>query len=136
VSGKLHGSRYFFHLLDSIDNIPESVRLMLRLSRTNLDMITGLQKKLINLLQTDSLIKERVDRLMTIKGIGQVTALTWVLEIEDPNRFSRISKAVSYCGLCSAQKESASKNMRGPISKKRNKHLQWVLIEAAKIVPI
>lgn len=132
---KLHGSRYFSHLLDTIEDIPESVLLMLRLSRANFEMLTGLQKKLINLLETDSLIKERVDRLMTIKGVGQVTALTWVLEIEDPNRFSSISRAVSYCGLCSAQKESAGKNMRGPISKKRNKHLQWVLIEAAKLAP-
>ena len=44
-------------------------------------------------------------------------------------------ESVSYCGLCSAQKESAGKNYRGPISKKRNKHLQKVLIEAAKVAP-
>jgi len=42
---------------------------------------------------------------------------------------------VSYCGLCAAQKESAGKQSRGPISKKRNKHLQTVLIEAAKLAP-
>ncbi|RLB68054.1 MAG: IS110 family transposase, partial [Deltaproteobacteria bacterium] len=40
-----------------------------------------------------------------------------------------------YCGLCSAQDESAGVNKRGPISKKRNKHLQTVLIEAAKLAP-
>ena len=72
---------------------------------------------------------------MTIKGVGEITALTWVLEIGEVERFSRISKAVSYCGLCSAQKESAGKKFRGPISKKRNKHLQTVLIEAAKLAP-
>jgi len=58
-----------------------------------------------------------------------------VLEIGDPTRFSSIKKAVSYCGLCSAQKESGGKEQRGPISKKRNKHLQTVLIEAAKLAP-
>jgi len=51
------------------------------------------------------------------------------------SRFSRIGQAISYCGLCSAQKESAGKSYRGPISKKRNKHLQTVLIEAAKLAP-
>ena len=51
------------------------------------------------------------------------------------HNFGRIGQAVSYCGLCSAQKESAGKNYRGPISKKRNKHLQTVLIEAAKLAP-
>ena len=72
---------------------------------------------------------------MTIPGIGEVTALTWVLEIGEVERFTRISRAISYCGLCSAQSESAGKNKRGPISKKRNKHLQSVLVEAAKLAP-
>lgn len=64
-----------------------------------------------------------------------MTALIWVLEIADPARFSSIRQAISYCGLCSAQRESAGKEQRGPISKKRNKHLQTILIEAAKIAP-
>ncbi len=72
---------------------------------------------------------------MTIPGVGEVTALTWVLEIGDPNRFAAIRQAISYCGLCSGQKESGGKSYRGPISKKRNKHLQTVLVEAAKLAP-
>jgi transposase len=80
-------------------------------------------------------IYDRVHRLMTIPGIGEITALTWTLEIGDPGRFSSVRKAISYCGLCSAQKESAGKEQRGPISKKRNKHLQTMLIEAAKLAP-
>ena len=58
-----------------------------------------------------------------------------MLEIGEPERFHSIAQAVSYCGLCSAQKESAGKQYRGPISKKRNKHLQTVLVEAAKLSP-
>jgi len=62
-------------------------------------------------------------------------ALTLVLEIGDPTRFHTSREAISYCGLCSAQRESAEKEQRGPLSKKRNKHLQTMLIEAAKLVP-
>ena len=94
-------------------------------------MFQGVQKKLINTLRGNDLIRERVERLITIQGIGEVTALTWVLEIGDVSR----KQAISYCGLCSAQKESGGKEQRGPISKKRNKHLQTVLIEAAKLAP-
>jgi transposase len=72
---------------------------------------------------------------MTIPGVGELTALTWVLEVGDTGRLSSVRKAISYCGLCSAQRESAGKEQRGPISKKRNKHLQTILIEAAKIAP-
>jgi transposase len=62
-------------------------------------------------------------------------ALTWVLEIGEPSRFQSSREAISYCGLCSAQRESAGKEQRGPISKKRNKHLQTMLIESAKLAP-
>ena len=64
-----------------------------------------------------------------------MTALTWALEVGDPERFSSIRNAISYCGLCSAQDESAGKQRRGPISKQRNQHLQTVLVEAAKLAP-
>ena len=73
---------------------------------------------------------------MTTAGVGEVTALTWVLEVGGPFRFGSIRQAISYCGLCSAQRESAGKEHRSPISKKRNKHLQTILVEAAKIAPI
>ena len=58
-----------------------------------------------------------------------------MLEIGEPDRFHSIAQAVSYCGLCAAQKESAGKQYRGPISKKRNKHIQTDLVEAAKLAP-
>ena len=74
-------------------------------------------------------------RLTAIRGVGEVLALTWALEIGDPHRFGTIGQAISYCGLCSVQDNSAGKDRRGPISKKRNKHLQNMLIEAAKLAP-
>ncbi len=64
-----------------------------------------------------------------------MTALTWALEIVEPERFGSLRRAVSYSGLCSAQRESGGKTRRGPLSKQRNKHLQRVLIEAAKLAP-
>ncbi len=50
-------------------------------------------------------------------------------------RFSSIKKAISYCGLCGAERSSANIIQRTPLSKQRNKHLQTVLIEAAKMAP-
>jgi len=41
-----------------------------------------------------------------------------VLEIGELGRFSLIAGTASYCGLCAAQKKSAGKEFRGPISKK------------------
>jgi len=108
---------------------------LLNLSRSGYEMFREMQKKLVRGLKGHPLIKARVDRLRSIRGVGEVTALTWVLEVGDPMRFGSIKKAVSYCGLCSALKESAGKSKRGPISKQRNKHLQTILVEAAKLAP-
>jgi len=133
---RLHGKKYFTGLLESVEEIPPSVKELLKLSRASFEMFRTVQKRLIAVLRTNGLIHDRVQRLMTIQGVGEVTALTWALEIGDPQRFSSIRQAISYCGLCSAQKESAGKEHRGPVSKKRNKHLQVMLVEAAKIAPL
>ena len=72
---------------------------------------------------------------MTIPAVGPITAITWALEIGDVDRFPNHKQAVSYCGLCGAEDSSAGKTKRTPISQQRNKHLQTVLIEAAKLAP-
>ena len=51
------------------------------------------------------------------------------------SRFRSIKQAISYCGLCGDEKTSADKVLRTPLSKQRNKHIQSVLIEAAKLAP-
>jgi transposase len=49
--------------------------------------------------------------------------------------FRSIKQAISYCGLCGAEKSSAEKVLRTPISKQRNKHIQRMLVEAARLAP-
>ena len=72
---------------------------------------------------------------MTIPAVGPITALTWALEVGEVQRFSSIKKAISYCGLCGAEKSSGNTVQRTPLSKQRSKHLQTTLIEAAKMAP-
>lgn len=132
---KLHGRVYFNQLMGRLEDVPDFVLDMLSMSRTGLDLFTKMQKQLVQALRHNEYIRERVERLMTIPGVGELLALTWVLEVGDPNRFPSLRKAVSYCGLTSPQKKSAGKNQRGPISKKRNKHLQTMLVEASKLAP-
>jgi len=132
---RIHRKNYFNSLLERMEDVPTSVKELLSLSRSNLELFTAVQKKLLKTLKENDLIRQRVKRLMSILGVGEVLALTWVLEIGEVSRFSSSRQAISYCGLCSAQHESARKQYRGPISKKRNKHLQTMLIEAAKLAP-
>ena len=135
VKEKLHGKKYFATLLEELKEVPESVIDLLRLSRGALEMFESTQRRLIQELLADAELRERVERLMTIPAVGEITALTWALEIGDPERFASSGEAMSYCGLTAALKSSAGKQQRGPISKQRNHWLQTTLIEAAKLAP-
>jgi len=134
-SSRIHRQGYFYELLDNLANTPNSVRELLRTTRCGLEMFQGAQKQLLVALKKHGHLRERVTRLMSIDGVGEMTALTWALEIDDPTRFSNLKKVQSYCGLCSGRNESAGKNKRAPLSKQRNPHLQTILIEAAKLAP-
>ena len=132
---RLHGKKYFAELLGSVADVPESVKEMLRFNRVAFDLLQQCQRRLVRGLRDDPRLAARVALLMTIPGVGEILALTWALEVDDPHRFRSIRRAVSYCGICSALRSSAGKTQRGPLSKQRNKHLQRMLVEAAKLAP-
>jgi len=134
-SEKLRGKKYFSELLDRLDYVPESIREIVAASRESSEYFHRAQKRLVDALVKSPTLSMRVGRLMSIPGVGEITALTWALEIDNPHRFANRKKAVSYCGLCSGESESAGKTRRGPLSKQRNKHLQTVLVETAKLAP-
>jgi transposase len=132
---RLHKMGYFSELFSTNEEISDSIRPLLRLGREHILRGQRLDRALISSLERDPLLSERLRRLRTIPGVGPITALTWALEIGDYTRFQSVKQAISYCGLCSAEKSSADKVMRMPISKQRNKHIQHVLVEAAKLAP-
>ncbi len=135
VKEKLHRKKYFYPLLEQLPETQNSVRELLAISRSRMELALRLERRLLKELAKHSLLAGRVERLQTIRGVGPVLALTWALEVGEPERFTSIRQAISYCGLCAAQKQSAGKDQRGPLSKQRNKHLQCMLIEAAKLAP-
>ena len=115
--------------------MPRSVVELLKLSRGQVEFFVAIQQRLLKGLREHADLHERVMRLQTIPGVGEILALTWALEVAEVKRLPSIGQAVSYCGLTSAQHNSAGKDQRGPISKQRNKHLQTILIEAGKLAP-
>ena len=132
---RLHKAGYFRELLATNPDIDEGLRVLLRQCRETVVRLGKTESALIRSLEHDRLLAQRVERLMSIPAIGPITALTWALEVGEVQRFSSIKKAVSYCGLCGAEKSSGNTVQRTPLSKQRNKHLQTTLIEAAKMAP-
>jgi transposase len=132
---KLHKVGYFRELLATNRDMDEGLRSLLGLCREMVVRLGKTESALVRSLERDPLLRERIERLMTIPAVGPITALTWALEVGEVGRFSSIKKAISYCGLCSAEKSSGDTVQRTPLSKQRNKHLQTMLIEAAKLAP-
>jgi transposase len=132
---RLHKVGYFGELMSTNEDISDAVRPLLNLSRGMIRRSAKLEYDLVSSLERDPLLKERLRRLRTVPGVGSITALTWALEIGDYTRFRSNKQAISYCGLCADEKSSADKTMRMPLSKQRNKHIQRVLVEAAKLAP-
>jgi len=132
---RLHKVGYFRELLSTNDEVMDSIRPLLKLSRESIVRLQKTEYALVSSLQRDPLLVERIQRLRTVPGVGPITALTWALEIGDVSRFRSVKQAISYCGLCGDEKSSADKVVRTPLSKQRNKHIQRVLVEAAKLAP-
>jgi len=132
---KLHGQRYFQQLIQNLEEVPDSVVDLLKMGRQSLEFLNGLEKRLIQSLMDHPSLQQRVECLKSIPSVGLIVALTWALEIGEVRRFRSISQAVSYCGLTSTLRESAGKQKRMPLSRQRNKYLQSMLIEAAKMAP-
>src|SRR5580700_10573730 len=132
---RLHKVGYFRRLLATSSDIDDSIRPLLRLSRETIERCQKTDYALVSLLQRDPLLADRIRRLRTVPGVGPITALNWALEMGDISRFRTLRQAISYRGLCGDERSSADKVMRMPLSKQRNKHIQRVLVEAAKLAP-
>jgi transposase len=70
-------------------------------------------------------------RLMSVPGVGPVTALTFTAAIEDPRRFARSSDAGAYAGLVPRRSQSGERDHKGHISKAGDAMLRSALYEAA-----
>jgi transposase len=73
----------------------------------------------------------RVQRLMTIPGIGPFIAIVLVLELGDIRRFAHAKQVASYVGLTPRVRSSGGRVRAGHISKEGNRLLRWVLVLAA-----
>lgn len=73
-------------------------------------------------------------RLMAIKGVGPLVALTYVLTIEDPDRFLNSRDVGAYLGLVPGLHESGNRQPELRISKAGDGYLRNLLINAAHYI--
>ena len=69
--------------------------------------------------------------LKTVPGIGQILALTIMLETGEIKRFPTVGDYASYCRCVGSQKLSNGKKKGSGNTKNGNKYLAWAFVEAA-----
>lgn len=111
-----------------INNLNYEIVLISKINRL-LDLI-----KEIN--QFDNILEEEINEnnnddfriLKSIKGIGDITAKTLLIEINNINNFSSSKQLTAYFGTDPAIKQSGSSIMiKGKISKRGNNHLRRII---------
>lgn len=87
--------------------------------------------------QIERRVKEQVkllpeyELLLTVDGIGDILALTVMLETGDIRRFREVGHYASYCRCVDSQLRSNDKKKGEGNEKNGNKYLAWAFIEAA-----
>ena len=105
-------------------------------AQTSLDTINFLKQKIKSI---EKAILKRVKlskgyrQLLTIPGIGNILAMTIMLEVGDIRRFPKVGNFASYCRFVPSKRLSDGKSKGIGNRKNGNRYLSWALTEAAQI---
>ena len=105
-------------------------------AQASLDTINFLKQKIKRLekaiIQRVKLKKE-FGQLLTIPGVGNILAMTIMLEVGDIERFPKVGNFTSYCRCVPSKRLSDGKSKGYGNRKNGNRYLSWALTEAAQL---
>ncbi len=122
------------------DRIREAIKSQLEVSqifliRQSLLLIDQIQRILDEI---DAEIRNRISRrkgdlaiLMSVPGMGFVSATTVLAEIGDYSDFDKPEKLAAWCGLVPSLYQSADRCLLGGITKQGSRHIRRMLVEVA-----
>ena len=98
--------------------------------RFHREQIAEITKRIRTLAKSES-YQAHFTRLVACKGIGLITAMTFLLELHDISRFAAALQFCSYLGLTPSQYSSGQHVRLGHITREGNPHLRRALVESA-----
>lgn len=112
--------------------IPEELRPALAPVLACIAQLTVEIKKATKMIATEMLERyPDAELLRQVNGVGPITAVAYILTLEDPKRFKKSRKAGAYLGLRPAKKKSGKKDPELRITKAGNTYLRRLLINCA-----
>ena len=114
-------------LLEELPQLGDAVGALLTARRALLCQIAVLEKRIKAVARESAVCR----RLMTVPGVGPMTALAFVAAIDDPKRFANSYDVGAYLGLTSRLFQSGEVAYNGRISKWGDALARHMLYEAA-----
>jgi transposase len=111
----------------SADALPRFVERQLETIESMNKQIAEADDELSALARND----ETCQRLMTVPGIGPVTAMRFVAAIDDRTRFASAHRVESYLGLTPGENSSSERQRRTGLTKAGAPRVRWALTQAA-----
>lgn len=120
----------------SLAVLPEELLKVLRPLLVQIDMMSQ-QIKIYDrqILELARARYPETKRLETVNGVGTLTAMTYVLTINDPLRFKNSRDVGCYLGLRPRRDQSGEHDPQLGITKAGNVYLRTLLTEAANYIP-
>src|SRR5580700_7811376 len=75
-----------------------------------------------------------VELLKQVKGVGTQIALTYVLTLDDPQRFPKSREVGCFLGLCPGRRDSGKSQPQMRISKEGDRYLRTMLVQGAHYI--
>jgi transposase len=114
------GLDFYFHtLLDQFELLTEKIKVV---------------EQRLKELAKNAYYQKNVALLKSIPGVGELTAIELLLELQDVKRFSSGDKLAAYVGLTPSQYSSGDKVRMGKITRIGKPHLRGILVEASWIL--
>jgi transposase len=117
-----------------IANLPELARIGLEELLKCAESLHNQIKALNMIVEKFAEEDEQAKLLQTIPGIGPITAVNYLMEIDDPKRFKKSRSVGAYLGMTPTQYSSGETHKQGRISKCGSRELRHLLMEAGFVV--
>jgi transposase len=126
-------ARSFHHKV--AEEIPQALRVALE---TILQIIASLTERIRDYDRKLEELAEKhypeTDLLRQVVGVGGLTALTFVLTLEDPRRFAKSRAVGAYLGLVPSKDQSGERDPQERISKEGDEMLRRLLVGSAHYI--
>jgi transposase len=132
--GAISAKKFAAAVMKRIESCQEIVTLSIKCLLDAFDKLVEetekIDKKMLEIAYHD----KEVQRLITVPGVGPVTALTYKAEIFDATRFKESRSVGAYLGMTPTQYASGETQRQGKTSKCGSKELRSLLVEAGVVI--